>query len=76
MGLSSKITKPRPQGFSAPLSLTLLELQIYIGWRYTRLAATELPNRVIDSRRNFSCEPTFRTLNWHIDNNAIPQHNK
>ena len=21
-------------------------------------------------------EPTFRTLNWHIDNNAIPQHNK
>ena len=21
-------------------------------------------------------DPTFRTLNWHIDNNAIPQHNK
>ena len=41
-----------PQGFqefSAPLSLIRLELQIYLGWRYTRWDETELLNRVIDS---------------------------
>ena len=37
------------QDFSAPPSLTLLELQIYIGWRYTRWDETELLNQVIDS---------------------------